>query len=271
MNTLPVELYYYIAEFLQGKNLINFIVCTRCFALLKYNYFKTVIVETNYLRNSAEEYILEAVTKDGDLEGLKRLDQGGIITRDHFLIEFSAIYEAASLGYLEILKWIQGRYLFKKEELSKHIFSEAARVGEIKVLQWFKTTFNLSKDDVAIIDGILEHASYGAKLETIKWIYSNFCLTPCDLKRNDYTLKFAIIHGHLDILKWIHSIDLITRSDIKDRRYSSLLIALEHGHFKAVRWLCTVTEVKKGKLPSTRMRPNKHSDLKHIQWIANLF
>lgn len=133
-----------------------------------------------------------------------------------------ALGEAASLGKLEIVKWLY--YIIKKDfpkVRCRSAIGNAAASNHLDVLEWlhYNTDFKSSKS-------VMDFAANNGHLEIVKWLHFNRT-EGC----SKHAMHYAAKNGHLEILEWLHE----NRSE-GCTKYAMNLAAI-YNRLEVVKWL----------------------------------
>jgi hypothetical protein len=205
--------------------------------------------ETSRPKSVSVRHLTKDAAKNGELKVLKRLDKEGRIKREYLIDEYGAIYQAASYGHLDVLKWIWETYAPLKSELFDTVLCDVGRRDYFStVLEWFRDVVGLSKADAGILDKLLHYAALGGHLEAIKWTYYKFNLTPDYLRRNkNEILRCAACHGSLNVLMWLDDVCQLTADDFKygDHYddYEAVRMAIHNGQVETIYWMSTAMKL----------------------------
>jgi hypothetical protein len=249
-------MHHYIAGFLDEKDVLSLMVCSRYFFyLFKNSNFEARVTRNYGIKNNGnrnirykgktatiEKQLMRHLIEHNELQAFQWFVKKGIIPKKYIRSrsDSKAFTLAAKNGRLEFLEWIHDTYkLTKRNALGKwdRTIRSAVENGQLKVLIWLQNTFNFKRD--AIMNTILSEAASGGYLAIIKWLEKAFNLTTDNIKHDDnIVLRNASAGGYLDILKWLHREHKLAFCDIRTFHFQPLETAARGGYLNVVKWLC---------------------------------
>ncbi|KAF4142663.1 Ankyrin repeats (many copies) [Phytophthora infestans] len=102
-----------------------------------------------------------------------------------------ALQSAASMGHLEVVKWLQKHYPNLCFAPSTTIM--VARNGNLEMLQWHH-----DRDDVEWSADVMDSAAENGHLAVVKWLHKNRS-EGCTTNAMDYSAR----NGHLKVVRWL--------------------------------------------------------------------
>lgn len=158
------------------------------------------------------------------------------------------LYECASLGYLNLIKWIREKCEDKINWRNDWFSILAAQGGHLEVLKFFHEIGGDRSDLVCAA------AAAGGHLEALKWLRNN------KYEWDSWTCTQAAMNDHLEVLKWAR---------FNGCRWNSWTInaAAEKGYLEILKWLYENGCPLNGELIDAAM---VSKDEKTIEWCKQI-